>query len=146
MVDHAHITFRISVLMRIGWHTVGGICERVYKELDAADTSRFDGFVNIGIDETSYKKGHKYMTLLSLKNGPDEIYDALKKWMAWAQRCRIKGYLELRAKINITSHHGTKGDPVSAPPESSSRTPSSLSPWRLQRQCPHLPCRCPDTT
>ena len=51
--------------MRIEWHTVGGICERVYKELEAADASRFDGLVNIGIDETSYKKGHKYMTLFS---------------------------------------------------------------------------------
>ena len=50
--------------MRIEWHTVGGICERVYKELEAADASRFDGLVNIGIDETSYKKGHKYMTVV----------------------------------------------------------------------------------
>lgn len=54
----------VSELMRIEWHTVGGICERVYKELEAADTSRFDGLVNIGIDETSYKKGHKYMTVV----------------------------------------------------------------------------------
>lgn len=54
----------VSELMRIEWHTVGGICERVYKELEASDTSRFDGLVNIGIDETSYKKGHKYMTVV----------------------------------------------------------------------------------
>ncbi len=54
----------VSELMRIEWHTVGGICERIYKDLDAADNSRFDGLVNIGIDETSYKKGHKYMTVV----------------------------------------------------------------------------------
>lgn len=52
----------VSELMRIEWHTVGGICNRVYKELEMQATSRFDGLVNIGIDETSYRKGHKYMT------------------------------------------------------------------------------------
>lgn len=54
----------VAELMRIEWHTVGGICDRVYKELEATATSRFDGLVNIGIDETSYKKGHKYMTVV----------------------------------------------------------------------------------
>lgn len=46
--------------MRVEWHTVGDICSRVYKDLEAAQPSRFNGLVNIGIDETSYKKGHKY--------------------------------------------------------------------------------------
>lgn len=54
----------VAELMRIEWHTVGDICNRVYKELEAAVTSRFEGLVNIGIDETSYKKGHKYMTVV----------------------------------------------------------------------------------
>lgn len=46
------------------WHTVGGICGLVYKDREAAYTSRFDGLLNIGIDEASYKKGHKYMTVV----------------------------------------------------------------------------------
>ncbi len=54
----------VSELMRIEWHTEGGLCGRVYKELEATAASRFDGLVNIGIDETSYKKGHKYMTVV----------------------------------------------------------------------------------
>lgn len=54
----------VSELLRVEWHTVGGICRRVYQELEAAQPSRFDGLVNIGIDETSYKKGHKYMTVV----------------------------------------------------------------------------------
>lgn len=55
----------VAELMRIDWHTVGDICARVYKELESQDpTSRFDGLTNIGIDETSYKKGHKYMTVV----------------------------------------------------------------------------------
>ncbi len=36
---------------------------------------------------------------LALKAGPDEISDALRKWMAWAQRCRIPVFRDLRKKI-----------------------------------------------
>lgn len=54
----------VSKFMRIEWHTVGGICNRVYKELESKKASRFDELINIGIDETSYKKGHKYMTVV----------------------------------------------------------------------------------
>ena len=45
--------------------TAGGVCRRVYAELEAArGASRFDGVRRIGIDETSYKKGHKYVTVV----------------------------------------------------------------------------------
>lgn len=54
----------VSEFMRVEWHTVGGICARVYQELETVSPSRFNGLVNIGIDETSYKKGHKYMTVV----------------------------------------------------------------------------------
>ena len=56
----------VSEFMRVEWHTVGGICVRVYQELETASPSHFNGLVNIGIDETSYKKGykHKYMTVV----------------------------------------------------------------------------------
>ena len=36
---------------------------------------------------------------LALKAGPDEIISAVTKWMAWAQRCRIPSFRELRLKI-----------------------------------------------
>ncbi|MFV0412848.1 MAG: ISL3 family transposase [Oscillospiraceae bacterium] len=54
----------VATLMRVEWHTVGSICGRVYREMERQNVSRFDGLVNIGIDETSYKKGHKYMTVV----------------------------------------------------------------------------------
>ena len=54
----------VAEFMRVEWHTVGGICRRVYEELESKRMSRFSGLVNIGIDETSYKKGHKYMTVV----------------------------------------------------------------------------------
>lgn len=55
----------VSELARVEWHSVGGICRRVYAELEAAHgASRFDGAHRIGIDETSYKKSHKYITVV----------------------------------------------------------------------------------
>ena len=55
----------VSELMRVDWHTVGGICARVAADLDArAGGSRLDGLRRIGIDETSYKKGRRYMTVV----------------------------------------------------------------------------------
>ena len=50
---------------RIEWHTVGGICRRVYDELLAAGgPDRYAGLRRIGIDETSYRKGQKYITVV----------------------------------------------------------------------------------
>jgi len=50
---------------------------------------------------------------LALKTGSDEISDVLRKWMAWAQRCRIPVFKELRKKIRYhfdaiaaTAKHG----------------------------------------
>jgi transposase len=53
----------ITQLMRIAWRTVGSIITRVWD--DTATT--FDPFANltrIGIDEISYKRGHKYLTVV----------------------------------------------------------------------------------
>ena len=52
-------------LARVEWKSVGGICKRVYDELEAArGVGRFEGIRRIGIDETSYKKGHRYLTVV----------------------------------------------------------------------------------
>jgi transposase len=50
---------------RVEWRSVGGICSRVYADLEARrGAGRFDGVRRIGIDETGYKKGHKYLTVV----------------------------------------------------------------------------------
>jgi len=54
----------VAEYFRIKWHTVGSIAQRVQKALEDEQDSRFDNLVKIGIDETSYKKGHKYMTVI----------------------------------------------------------------------------------
>ncbi len=50
--------------MRVDWETVGRCVNRVLHDLEPERSRRLDGLVNIGIDETSYKKGHKYITVI----------------------------------------------------------------------------------
>jgi len=51
-------------LMRVDWKTVGSIIARVEKDVASKRPSPFEGLVNIGVDETSYKKGRKYLTVV----------------------------------------------------------------------------------
>ena len=53
----------VAAYLRISWDTVGPIISRVEKEL-SANHHPLDNLVNIGIDETSYKKAHKYITVI----------------------------------------------------------------------------------
>lgn len=53
-----------SYFMRVDWETVGRCVNRALHDLEPERSRRLDGLVNIGIDETSYKKGHKYITVI----------------------------------------------------------------------------------
>ena len=51
----------VTVLMRIAWRTVGAIITRVWADTEK-QFDQFAGLRRIGIDEISYKRGHKYLT------------------------------------------------------------------------------------
>jgi len=53
----------LEVLLRIAWRTVGAIVARVVAEGVAA-RDPLEGLRRIGIDEISYKKGHRYITIV----------------------------------------------------------------------------------
>lgn len=53
----------ITELLRIAWTTVGAIVNRVVDEARAV-VDPFDGLRRIGIDEISYKRGHRYLTVV----------------------------------------------------------------------------------
>ncbi len=53
----------VSELLRIAWKSVGAIIERVVADGRAAHDP-FEGLTRIGIDEISYKKGHRYLTIV----------------------------------------------------------------------------------
>lgn len=53
----------VQEVFQIAWRTVGTILERVYKRHRPEDS--LEGLVHIGVDEVSYRKGHRYLTLVS---------------------------------------------------------------------------------
>ena len=50
-------------LVRIDWDTVGRIVQRV--SADELDPDRLDGLFEIGIDEVSWRRQHRYLTLVT---------------------------------------------------------------------------------
>jgi transposase len=52
----------VAELMRVAWRTVGAIVARVVADGRAAHDP-FSGLRRIGLDEISYKRGHRYLTL-----------------------------------------------------------------------------------
>ena len=47
-----------------GWETVGCCVNRALHDLEPEHSRRLDSLVNIGIDETSYKKDHRVCKLI----------------------------------------------------------------------------------
>jgi transposase len=53
----------VCQLLRVAWRTVGAIVTRVNAEVEAR-VDRLDGLRRIGIDEISYKRGHRYLIVV----------------------------------------------------------------------------------
>lgn len=53
----------VATFTRVAWRTVGAMCQRV--AADAVDPARLEGLVDIGVDEISWRRHHKYLTLVS---------------------------------------------------------------------------------
>lgn len=53
----------VARLLRISWASVARIVGRVV--LDHIDGSRLEGLVRIGVDEISWRKGHRYVTVVA---------------------------------------------------------------------------------
>ena len=51
----------VAGFARTSWRTVGAICERV--AADVLDPDRLCGLVDIGVDEISWRKHHRYLPL-----------------------------------------------------------------------------------
>lgn len=51
---------QVQSLLRVAWDTVGRIITRVVA--DRLDERRLEGLIQIGVDEISYRRGHRYLT------------------------------------------------------------------------------------
>jgi transposase len=72
-------------LMRVAWRTVGSIIARVWADIDALG-DRLDGLERIGIDEISYKRGCRYLTV---------VVDHDSRRLIWAAPGRDRGTLRM---------------------------------------------------
>jgi transposase len=54
----------ITQLMRIAWRTVGAIIARVWADIEDVFGDRLDGVYRLGIDEISYRRGYRYLTVV----------------------------------------------------------------------------------
>ena len=76
----------VSILLRIDWKTVGRLVNLAWTLLETDPKERYKGLKVIGIDETSYKKGHKYITV---------IVNHETNTVVWAHRGHGKEVLDL---------------------------------------------------
>ncbi len=94
---------------RIEWHSVGGICLRVYKDLELSrKKGRFEGLRRIGIDETSYKKGHKYLTVVVDHDRGCLIWAAKGYGIDVLNQFMLELSLEQRRAIEVVTADGAK--------------------------------------
>lgn len=75
----------VAEYLRIDWETVGRCISRARKDIEPDLKARLDGLVHIGIDETSYRKGYKYLTV---------IVDHDKNRVVWLHEGHGKSVLE----------------------------------------------------
>jgi len=74
----------VKELMRVAWRSVGAIVSRVWADTEEL-FDRYADLRRIGIDEISYKRGHKYLTI---------VVDHDSGRLVWAAEGRSKATLE----------------------------------------------------
>ena len=62
----------VTRLVHVGWETVGRIVERVVAR--KLDKERLDELFEIGLDEVSYRKGHKYLSVIADHRTGDPVW------------------------------------------------------------------------
>lgn len=98
----------VGGFLRIEWRTAGDIARRVAARLGSSMPCMFDGLTAIGVDETSYRKGRTYITV---------VVDHKRKRVVWAHDGYGKEVLDLffrqltdeqRASIKAVTGDGAK--------------------------------------
>jgi transposase len=98
----------VTKYMRISWDTVGNIISRVHNDVEPNICSRLDDLHVIGIDETSFRNGHKYITV---------VVNHETNTVVWVHDGHVKKILTLfmkqltpeqRASIKVVSGDGAR--------------------------------------
>ena len=106
LAGHPVLQGAITELMRIAWRTVGTIITRVWADT-AAGIYAFAGLQRIGIDEISYKRSHKYLTV---------VVDHDSGRLLWAHPGRDRAtVLAFFDALEASARFGALRSPMSAP-------------------------------
>lgn len=98
----------VSGFLHVAWRTAGDIAGRVAGRLESGMPCMFDGLTAIGVDETSHRKGHTYITV---------VVDHERKRVIWAHDGYGKQVLALffeeltpeqRVSIRIVTGNGAR--------------------------------------
>jgi transposase len=103
LVTHTSKTAVVE-LMRIAWRTVGAITGRVVADARAV-RDPFDGLTRIGIDEISYRRGHRYLMV---------VVDHDTGRLVWAaaghDRATLQGFFDLLGPERASRIHLVSAD------------------------------------
>ena len=94
--------------MRIDWRTVGRCIARVHEALEPDVNVRLDGVEKIGIDETSYRKGHSYITVVVNHETNTVIWAAKDHGKAVLQKFCELLTPEQRTSIKVVTGDGAR--------------------------------------
>ncbi len=98
----------ISKYMRIDWRTVGRCIARVHEDIEPDVNCRLDGVAKIGIDETSYRKGHSYVTVVLNHETNAVIWAAKGHGKSVLQKFCEQLTDEQRASIQVVTGDGAR--------------------------------------
>ena len=99
----------VSGLPYIAWRTAGDIARRVAGRPGAGMPLPFDGLTSIGVDKTSYRKGHTYITV-AVDHERNRVYPGIRR----VRQRRVRPVLptidapERRASIWIVTGDGAR--------------------------------------
>ena len=80
----------VSILMGINWRTVGNCIKAAHNRLEPDVSVRLHGLRRICVDETSYRKGHTYITV---------VYDMDRNHVVWVHPDHGKEVFETFCKL-----------------------------------------------
>lgn len=98
----------VSKMMRISWNTVGPILSRTRQRLEPDTKARYIGMSRIGIDETSYRKGHKYITVVTDHDTKQVVWVGVGTGIKVLEKFMKDMTKEQRQAIKLVSADGAK--------------------------------------
>lgn len=98
----------VSQYMRIAWKTVGNCISRTRNCLEEDANNRLKGLERIGIDETSYSKGHKYITTVINHDTNTVVWVAENHGKTVLDKFFQQLTVEQRANIKVVSGDGAR--------------------------------------